>query len=349
MIREEDMREAAGAVELDDGAEAEARRLLTAAFETAPARPGLAAAWGTPGKTAAPASDPLGRVRKRAARERRRRVLVPAGAVALAAAVAGGLTTGVVTAGGGAAAPSARTALTAALVKTSAQSFTFTASASRRLGPTTSHGSVAGEFDPVRGAGKEQVRSGGDQWQIRYTGAHAYSTTAGFAASLGTHGKPWAEFPAVVDPAEVAREGVTGFLAGMPINPAGLLTLLKSAATVRAAGPASGPGWTGTKYTFTLPPDSDQVPQKASGTVSVDSAGRVRQLVARDSTVASVLHGNTVKKEVWAVSQTLTFGGFGTPVTVTAPPADQVFNAGNNKFLLIQPGVRPGWAGWVTH
>ena len=128
------MRKAAGAVELDAGAEAEAGRLLTAAFETAPVRPGLAADWGTavtPGKTASPASDPLGRVRRRAARQRRARVLVPAGAVALAAAVAGGVTTGVITDGGGTAAPSALTTLTAALVKTSAQSFTFTASASR--------------------------------------------------------------------------------------------------------------------------------------------------------------------------------------------------------------------------
>lgn len=332
------MRKAAGAVELDACAEAEAGRLLTAAFETAPVRPGLAADWGTavtPGKTASPASDPLGRVRRRAARQRRTRVLVPAGAVALAAAVAGGATAGVLADGGGTAAPSALTTLTAALVKTSAQSFTFSASASRH--PVDSRGTVTGEFDPVRGTGTEQIRSDGGKWQIRVIGGHAYSTTAKFPDNE-THGKPWVETP--WQPVDISRERVTGVIGDMPINPADLLAQLKSATAVRAAGPASGPGWTGTKYSFTLAPDSNQIPQKASGTVSVDSAGRVRQLVIKGSNIASVLHGKTFKKETLAFAQTLTFGGFGTPVTVAAPPASQVYVL-KNAFLYLEPDQTP--------
>jgi hypothetical protein len=342
MIREEDMRKLAGAVELDAGAEAEAGRLLTAALETAPVRPGLAAEWGTaltPGTAAAPASDPLGRVRKRAARQRRARVLVPAGAVALAAAVAGGVTAGVITGGGGTASPNALATLTAALVKTSAQSFTFTASASFRPGLESSQSSATGEFDPVSRTGTEQVRSDEDTWQIRYVGAHAYSTTAKFPAGL-THGKPWVEALVPPDDAVVSRDQVTALGEDLPINPANLLAQLKSATTVRVAGPASGSGWRGTKYTFTLTVGPSQYAVTASGTVSVDSAGRVRQLVIKDPSEFFLIEPG--KKQAIAFAQTLTFGGFGTPVRVTAPPADQVFNAGD-KYLYVVPGdIRPG-------
>jgi len=353
ILWEEDMQGEQGAADLTAGAETEARLLLAAAFETAPVTPGLAAglvAAAGPHGSASPANDVVFRVRKRAVRERRRRVLVPAGATALAAAVAGGVTAGVVTAGGVTASPSALTALTAALVKTSARSYTFTASANVRHGPTSSQGSVTGEFDPVNGTGKEQVRSDGDKWQIRYIGAHAYahadSTTAKYADHLMTHGKPWVKFRLSHPSAEVSTEGVNGLIADIPTNPADLLAQLKSAATVRVAGRASGPGWTGTKYSFTLAPGSNQDPWKANGTVSVDSAGRVRQLVIRSSNAAAIAQGKAFGRPF--ENETLaTFGGFGTPVTVAAPPARQVFDAGN-KYLAFQPGLAPSWSGGVT-
>jgi hypothetical protein len=340
---EEDMQAERGAADLTADAETEARLLLTTAFETAPVAPGLAAdlaaAASPPGPTS-PANDAVGWVRKRAARERRRRVLVPAGATALAAAVAGGVTAGVVTAGGGPASPSALQAVTAALVKTSAQSFTFTASASRH--PVDSQGSVTGAFDPVSGTATEQVRSDGGKWQIRFVGGHAYSTTATFPDNL-THGKPWVEtlwnqhfadtagFP--------ARLRVTEFLADVPNNPADLLALVKSATAVHVAGSASGPGWTGTKYSFTLSErDPNEAPEQASGTLSVDSAGRVRQLAISGTELAFV--GPKAKKETLHFTQTQTFGGFGTPVRVTAPPASQVAKP-KNTYLDIQPDQRP--------
>lgn len=335
-----------GAADLTAGAETEARLLLAAAFETAPVTPGLAAdlaAAASPHGSASPANDVVGPVRKRAARERRRRVLVPAGAVALAAAVAGGVTAGVITDGGGAASSSALTAMTAAVVKTSAQSFTFTASASRH--PVDSQGSVTGEFDPVSGTGQEQVRSRGGQWQIRFVGGHAYSTTATFPDNL-THGKPWVETPWNQHvPGFPPRLRVTQFVADVPNNPADLLKLVKSATAVHVAGPASGSGWTGTKYSFTLTErDPNEIPEKASGTLSVDSAGRVRQLVISGSELAFV--GPKAKKETLHFAQTQTFGGFGIPVRVTAPPASQVAKP-KNTFLDVEPDQPPFLAYWV--
>jgi Sigma-70, region 4 len=224
-----------------------------------------------------------------------------------------------------------------------AQSFTFTASASRH--PVDSQGSVTGEFDPVSGTGQEQVRSRGGQWQIRFVGGHAYSTTATFPDNL-THGKPWVETPWNQHvPGFPPRLRVTQFVADVPNNPADLLKLVKSATAVHVAGPASGSGWTDTKYSFTLTErDPNEIPEKASGTLSVDSAGRVRQLVISGSELAFV--GPKAKKETLHFAQTQTFGGFGIPVRVTAPPASQVAKP-KNTFLDVEPDQPPFLAYWV--
>src|SRR5579859_1263655 len=58
------------------------------------------------------------------------------------------------------------------------------------------------------------------------------------------------------------------------VDPGALLALLKSAGTVTGEGPATGPGWTGTKYGFTVPASGGV--SSATGTVYVDSQGEVR-------------------------------------------------------------------------
>jgi hypothetical protein len=68
----------AGGSDLDACAEAEARQLLAAAFETVPPRPGLVADLMAAAGRHGPANAAVGLVRKRAARARRRRVLAPA-------------------------------------------------------------------------------------------------------------------------------------------------------------------------------------------------------------------------------------------------------------------------------
>jgi hypothetical protein len=78
-------------------------------------------------------------------------------------------------------------------------------------------------------------------------------------------------------------------------------------------GPASGPGWTGTRYAYAL--SEGPAPRvHMSGTVDVDQQGRTRS-------VSLVL---TMGPHGWFVmTQVLTFSDFGTRVTVTPPPADQ--------------------------
>ncbi|WP_440106243.1 hypothetical protein [Streptosporangium sp. H16] len=102
-----------------------------------------------------------------------------------------------------------------------------------------------------------------------------------------------------------------------PLDPQAALQRLRSATDVREDGSASGQGWTGQRFTFSLEdtgePGFKEItdrPVEITGAVSVDDQGRVRRL--------EVVFGDIGQRNV------LDFGDFGTPVTVTAPPADQV-------------------------
>ncbi len=102
-----------------------------------------------------------------------------------------------------------------------------------------------------------------------------------------------------------------GFASDQPVSPAVLrVVLLRSLATARDAGPASGPGWTGTRYAFTARLSTQS---SLSGTAYVDKQGRVRRLV----TTTTQASGTTKLRD-------LTFGDYGAPGPVTAPPASQV-------------------------
>jgi hypothetical protein len=319
MIQEENMRgEPAGAADLDAHAEPEARRLLAAAYETVPARPGLAgdliAAAGQQG-AAATAGDVVALVRKRAARARRRRVLVPAGAVALAAAVAGGVTAGVITDGGGAS-PTALQAVAAAFVKTSAQSFTFEEYESLPIpnGSLQHLRDLKGEFNPATGNGEQEIsRVRAPVVQYRIIGKYTYVSNGDLQ-----DGKPWVRWSN--GGGSTSSVGIAHAAGGTvaPINPADLLTALKGVSTVRYAGPASGTGWTGTSYSFTVNPTKDFPNPQVSGTVSVDSSGRVRKLVTTTRLGPNRGH-------VATFNEITTFGGFGITVSVTPPPPSEVY------------------------
>jgi hypothetical protein len=303
-------------VDVSVQAETEGRQLLLAAFDAA-------GAGGNGASDAVAAADLLRAVRRRTSRRRRTmRALVPAGAVtalAGAAAVAVTLTATV------ASAPSAAAAVTAAAVKTSSQSFGVTMSVASDPPPGVPHGQVqaarvTGEFDPSRGVGQETV-SGRWKFLVRYVGQHMYLDTLPgsrqvvFSQGQGQGSRPWAEFPH-----ERALSGndalwvAAGGPGGAPPNPVTLLGLLTSAGTVPAAGPAAGPGWTGTKYRFTV-----AVGQTATvGYVDVDGQGRVRRLVA------DLEAGTGTAKWVMA-SEDVTFSDFGVAVAVSPPPASQVY------------------------
>jgi hypothetical protein len=171
---------------------------------------------------------------------------------------------------------------------------------------------IIGEFDPARRVGEETVDGG---TQIRYVGSYIYIPV--FGAFRRTPPE-WVKLhvpsrsSTAVTPGDVASVG--GITGVEPFNPQDLLALLKSADRVREVGPASGPGWHGSAYTFTVTVRTPVQPHQAlslSGTVDVDQQGRVRRLDA----VASV------KDTVTKVQ--MTFGDFGIGVSVSAPPADE--------------------------
>jgi hypothetical protein len=310
-VREDEMEDLQ---DLDAATEAEGRRLLAAAFETLPADGALA------GDGLARA-ELLRRVRRRTSRQRRVRTLVPAGAVAAlggAAALAVTLTATV------ASAPSALAAVTAAAAKTSAESFRFTSSETEVTSPATPQYNnppfrFTGVFDPRHGLGEESIAQ--DRILILFVGGHTYSSLP--PGEEFAPGKHWEEFP--VEPPRPGVGPLTGIgnPSGEPTDPDTLLGSLKSAGSVQAEGPASGPGWTGTKYAFTLRPvKGATVSQTVRGTVYVDNQGRVRRLVTTDTW--PMWFSNGAKGTTTATSD-VTFGGFGVRVSVTAPPASQVY------------------------
>ena len=105
-----------------------------------------------------------------------------------------------------------------------------------------------------------------------------------------------------------------GFLG--QVDPQDLLGLLQSATDVRETGPASGPGWTGSGYSFTVATKLNgplHTPVSLRGTVDVDQQGRVRQLDGQASFATTVSQVE------------ITFGDFGLPVSVSPPPASQTW------------------------
>jgi hypothetical protein len=327
--------------DLDPAIEAEGRRLLAAAFETSPAGPAL----GGTGQ-AYPGWADVERlrrqVRRRISRRRRVRTLVPAGAVvALGGAVALTLTLAATVAS----APSAFAAVTAAAAKTSAESFRVTSSLTYTESPASVDDRpplrMSGVFDPAHRLAEEETRNG--VLHMRIVGGHIYVELAGpgfaYRRDKLYQGKLWIEglLPRERDP---SFDLIRGFSGDEPIDPSALLGTLTSAASVQAEGPASGPGWAGTKYVFTERLKYASPGETVSGTVYVDNQGRVRRMVTNDTWPIGTKATATDTYDV-------AFGNFGVRVAVTAPPASQVYDLGNRYVyinalgeLLIE-GPRP--------
>ena len=259
------------------------------------------------------------RSRKRVVRVR---AAAAAGAAGIVAAVAA-ITLSVVPA------PSAFAQVTHAAARTAAASYQVRLSQEIvQIGGlrSTPWSTAYGELDPEHGAGEQRDNLGD---QIRYAGGSTYVfLTDELRAAYRLGGEPipaWASWERLpgnplrpggsVKPAEIGLLSVfPGFLG--EVDPQDLLTLLQSATGVREVGPASGPGWTGSAYSFTVATRLNgplHTPVGLSGTVDVDQQGRVRQLNARDS------FSRTVSQVE------VTFGDFGLPVSVSPPPASQTW------------------------
>jgi hypothetical protein len=269
---------------------------------TVPAVPGdLRSGTGVPGSAREGGAAPRRR------RPSRRMLAVTAAAAAVTVTAAAGALAAL--ASSASSPPSPMAAVTSAITNTSAQSYSFTLdSTSQVAGRDLRSDVVSGAYDPRHRLGAEQLTAHGAHAataQIRFSGNYIYTRVTG--SGLGTVGKPWNKSPAA---GARPTDDPYGFVSDQPVSPAELSGVLQSAGTVRDEGPASGPGWTGTRYTFTARFFDGQ--ESITATVYVDQQERVRRLVT------------ITTQGRFTMSRDLTFGDFGAPVPVTAPAATQV-------------------------
>jgi hypothetical protein len=234
------------------------------------------------------------------------RTLVAAGAVV--AVVGAGVTTALFAVPGGGA-PSALAVVTSALAETSADGYSFSlASTVQFRGRDMSSSVVSGVFGPSHEVGTEMLTTSFEhrpvKARIRFIGKYVY-TWVSPGSGLG---KPWNKAPVPPPGADRTQGGALyGFVSDHPVTAAELSGVLRYTHAVRDAGPVSGPGWVGTRYTFTARRSGGSV----SGAVYVDRQGRVRRLI-------TITIGDGV-----ATRRDLNFGDFGVQEAVTAPPAGQ--------------------------
>jgi len=206
---------------------------------------------------------------------------------------------------------------------------------------------LSGEFDPARGTGEWHMPfAPGPSLPVRYVGRYLYvpltralrnmPDPAWFPASIPA-GKSWLRVPA---PRLNPGLGVLkdALLSPNPtvitlFTPQNLLADLELVSQVREAGPAAGPGWTGTTYTFiTRWPGARQQPA-LSGSVEVDRQGRVRRLDVTAGGKSVTVRGKVISGPKRRVE--LTFADFGVAVPVSAPPAGETFISPNGGLDFV--------------
>lgn len=190
-------------------------------------------------------------------------------------------------------------------------------------------------FDPVRHAGTETLPVNPEipaVTAIRYIGGYAYLYfPVPEPGPLGTDGLHWLKAQADAPSGNFVDNLPIDAVMGL-VTPRHLLAELRSLTTLHYAGRASGPGWTGTRYTFTAQDiELDSVPQATiHGSVTVDRQGRIRQLLLPAVAPASYASGTGIK----TLTIDLTFSDFGVRVPVSAPPASQVYAPAGEGFTL---------------
>jgi hypothetical protein len=269
---------------------------------------------------------PLGARELRPSRHHRMRLLAVAVAVA-AVALAAGLTAALRAAPQTSAAPSPLSAVTGALARTVARSYAFTVQTTvRNLATERNSVLVSGAYDPGRRLGAEaltQSKAGQvNRAQVRFIGAYLY-TSVPSGSGLG---KPWDKSSLAAATAAAVAAGPLpndpyGFASDQVISPSGLMAVLRLPGTaVRDSGPASGPGWTGIRYTFAARDGQATI----SGAVDVDQQGQVRRIKTTTD------HG---VRPITTTDRDISFGDFGAPVRVSAPPASQAEYTTGRPYL----------------
>lgn len=228
--------------------------------------------------------------------------------------------------------PSALAQLTSAVSRMAGQSYHFSGTKTRVPLPgsgasMTLRAGFSGAFDPAREIGEETISTGE---QVRFIGGYVYVKPGGPAAGQPKlpDGASWLKLPrpplwAPVTPGRPLRI-TAGMLSVAETSPQNLFALLKSVSQVSRQGSTSGPGWTGTRYAFSVsitfgPPGRGGPTVNAAGTVDVDQQGRVRHLDAA-YTLPALMPAARGR-----VTVEMTFSDFGAAVSVSAPPARDVF------------------------
>ena len=262
------------------------------------------------------------RARRAASRVRLRAGLATVGSAAVVAATALTLTL--------APAPSALAQLTRAISRTAGQSYHFSGTTQPLLNgpgtPSAAQTAFSGASDPAAATSEETLSTGA---QIRFTGGHVYLNPGrALGRQMFPGGKSWLGGPSPASGLPASASPQLKVLAGMlgvaGTSPQTLFSLLKSVSNVTSEGSVSGSGWTGTRYafsdTFALAPGViGPAIAHLTGAIDVDQQGRVRHLEA-----AYTLHV-TPSAQPQRVRIEMTFSDFGGRVSVSAPPAGDVF------------------------
>jgi hypothetical protein len=201
-------------------------------------------------------------------------------------------------------------------------------------------------FDPAQHVGTETLPVHPEipaVTAIRYINGYAYLYfPVPEPGPLGTGGLHWLKAKADAPSGNFVDNLPIDAVMGL-VTPQHLLAKLRSLTTLHRACRADGPGWAGTRYTFTAQDvELDSVPPATiHGSVTVDRQGRVRQLLLVAIAPASYAAGTGIK----TLTINLTFRHFGVRVHVSAPPASQVHDPGpGTGFTLafaIQGPPRP--------
>ncbi len=149
--------------------------------------------------------------------------------------------------------------------------------------------------------------------QVRFIGAYLYTSVP----SGSGFGRPWDKSSLAAATAAAVAAGPPpndpyGFASDQVVSPSGLIAVLRlPGTTVRGPGPASGPGWTGVRYTFAARDGQATI----SGAVDVDQQGRARRMtITTDDGV----------RPITTTDRDISFGDYGAAVRVSPPPASQV-------------------------
>jgi hypothetical protein len=270
------------------------------------------------------ATDLLAGVRRA---RRARRVVVRTASLA----TAGALGAGALAVWSAGAPASAQAQLVAAVENTSGQGFHVHTVSKDSAGVKDSGGLLEGAFDLATHTGRLATSGGG---QNLFVGDTVYTENVGAKALKLAAGKHWISSPRMTE-AELAQMGTAiEVLKFGAQDPQLVLQQLRSATNVRETGPASGAGWTGRRYSFSVEDKADAKGGSLSvtGTVAIDSQDLVRVL---DLTVLTKRSEGPAAPKGDESNVVIEFSDYGATVDVTAPPADQVVSL--SEVLQYQP------------